>query len=442
MAQILQLNKEAEFRNFIGNMNLVQHKGRVTDVLGIIIESLGPNVPMGEYCVIRPGNGGEDIPCEVVGFRGEKTLLMPFGDMYGIAPGSEVLATGRPLSVMLSDHVVGRVLDGLGRPIDGKGPIPGAQPYSVYKEPPPALSRTRITKPLPLGIRAVDGLLTCGRGQRLGIFSGSGVGKSSTMGMIARYTKADVNVIALVGERGREVREFIERDLGEEGLSRSVVVVSTSDKSPLMRLKAPYTATTVAEYFRDKGMDAILMVDSITRFAFAQREIGLASGEPPTTRGYTPSLFVALPKLLERAGTSDKGSITGLYNVLVEADDMNEPVADHVRSILDGHIVLSRSMAHRNIYPPIDLLQSISRVMPDITSDEHYSQMRKFRELLSIYTQSEDLINIGAYVKGSNPKIDAAVAKIDRIMDYVRQGLFEKVDYENSLAGLKAIFED
>ena len=441
MQQTLKLNRANEFRNFIGNMNLVQHKGRVVDVLGIIIESLGPNVPLGEFCCIRP-NGSGEIPCEVVGFKGDRTLLMPFGDMHGIAPGSEVFASGSPLSVMISDSIVGRVLDGLGRPIDGKGPIPDAHPIAVHNQPPTPLSRTRINKPLPLGIRAIDGLLTCGRGQRLGIFSGSGVGKSSIMGMIARYTHADINIIALVGERGREVREFLERDLGDEGLTRSVVVVSTSDTSPLMRIKAPYTATAIAEYFRDKGMDVILMVDSITRFAFAQRELGLAAGEPPTTRGYTPSLFVALPKLLERAGTSSKGSITGLYNVLVEADDMNEPVADHVRSILDGHVVLSRSLAHRNVYPPIDLLQSISRVMPDITSEEHFNLMRRFRELLTTYTTAEDLINIGAYVKGSNPKIDTAISKIDRIIDYIKQGLYEKVEYEDSISALKAIFED
>ena len=429
-----------EFAGFIGNMSLVKQTGRVTDVVGILIESLGPNVPVGEFCTIHNGNGSR-IDAEVVGFKGEKTLLMPFEDMHGIAPGSQVAASGRPLSVMISDAIRGRVLDGLGRPLDGKGPVPGAMPFSVHAVPPAALSRKRITQPLPLGIRAVDGLLTCGRGQRLGIFSGSGVGKSSTMGMIARFTRADINVIALVGERGREVREFLERDLGEEGLSRSVVVVSTSDTSPLSRIKAPYTATTIAEFFRDKGMDVILMVDSITRFAFAQREMGLATGEPPTTRGYTPSLFVALPKLLERAGQSSRGSITGLYNVLVEADDMNEPVADHVRSILDGHVVLSRTMAHRNIYPPVDLLQSVSRVMPDITSEEHFNLMRRFREVMATYQEAEDLINIGAYVKGSNPRIDYAIVKVDRMLDYIRQGLFEKVEYEDSLSMLKAIFE-
>lgn len=440
MREPTKLSAVDEFTSFVGNMSLVRQKGRVTGVVGIIIESLGPNVPIGEFCEIRNGRGPA-IDAEVVGFKGEKTLLMPFGDMHGIAPGSEVVSSGSPLSVMVSDSIAGRVLDGLGRPIDGKGPILGGMPRAVHATPPRPLSRRRITKAMPLGIRAVDGLLTCGCGQRLGIFSGSGVGKSSTMGMIARFTKADMNVIALVGERGREVREFLERDLGEEGLARSVVVVSTSDTSPLSRIKAPYTATTIAEYFRDKGLDVVLMVDSITRFAFAQREMGLASGEPPTTRGYTPSLFVALPKLLERAGQSDRGSITGLYNVLVEADDMNEPVADHVRSILDGHVVLDRRLAHRNIYPPVDLLQSVSRVMPDITSEEHFNLMRRFREILATYQEAEDLINIGAYVKGSNPKIDYAISRIDRIFDYVRQGLYEKMDYDDSIAGLKAVFE-
>ena len=440
MLQQTDLSQVDEFKNFIGNMNLVRQRGRVTDVVGIIIESLGPNVPMGEFCTIVSDTGMK-IDTEVVGFKGDKTLLMPFGDMYGIAPGNQVLSSGRPLSVMISDGIIGRVVDGLGRPIDGKGPIPGGMPRAVYATPPQPLSRKRITEPLPLGIRAMDGLLTCGRGQRLGIFSGSGVGKSSTMGMIARFTRADVNVIALVGERGREVREFLERDLGEEGLSRSVVVVSTSDTSPLSRIKAPYVATTIAEHFRDQGKDVILMVDSITRFAFAQREMGLATGEPPTTRGYTPSLFVALPKLLERAGQSSRGSITGLYNVLVEADDMNEPVADHVRSILDGHVVLSRTLAHRNIYPPVDLLQSVSRVMPDITSEEHFNLMRRFREVLSVYIDAEDLINIGAYVKDSNPKIDYAISRIDRLYDYIKQGLFDQVDYEDAVSALKAIFE-
>jgi flagellum-specific ATP synthase len=429
-----------DFKKLIGNLNLVRQIGRVTDVIGVLIESLGPGAAMGEMCTIYPNGGKAPIPCEVVGFRGEKLLLMPFGEMHGISPGNEVHATGHPISVMISDSILGRVVDGLGNPIDGKGPIPGAMPFPIYASPPKPMTRKRITEPMPLGIRAVDGLLTVGKGQRVGVFSGSGVGKSSVMGMIARFTKADINVIGLIGERGREVREFVERDLGEEGLARSVVVVATSDQSPLQRQKGAYLATTIAEYFRDKGLHVVLMIDSITRFAFAQREIGLATGEPPTTRGYTPSLFTALPKLLERSGMAEKGSITGLYNVLVEADDMNEPVADTVRSILDGHIVLSRDIASRNIYPAVDVLQSISRVMPDVTSEQHLQLARRFVEVMSVYRDSEDLINIGAYVKDSNPKIDYAISRIDRMNGYIKQGLFEKVVYEDAQTSLKGLF--
>ena len=430
------------FEKVLDSLNLVRQTGRVTDVIGVVIESLGPNAAMGEYCMIYSSNGQPPIPCEVVGFRADKLLLMPFGEMHGISPGCEVHAMGGPLSVMISDDIQGRILDGLGNPIDGKGFIPGAKPYPVYAKPPHPLERDRITDPMPLGIRSVDGLLTVGKGQRMGIFSGSGVGKSSLMGMIARFTKADVNVIGLIGERGREVREFIERDLGEEGLSRSIVVVATSDQSPLVRQKGAYLATTIAEYFRDKGQDVVLMIDSITRFAFAQRDIGLAIGEPPTTRGYTPSLFSVLPKLLERSGMSSRGSITGLYNILVEADDMNEPVADTVRSILDGHVVLSRDLAARNVYPSVDLLQSISRVMPDVTSERHYQLSRRFREIMSIYRESEDLINIGAYVKESNPKIDYAISKIELMEAYIKQGLYEKANYKDSQLALKGLFED
>jgi len=438
----LSNDRVGNLETILDGLNLVRQIGRVTDVIGVVIESLGPSAAMGEYCIIYPGNGYKPMPAEVVGFRGEKLLLMPFGDMHGISPGCEVHATGSPLSVMISDNIVGRILDGLGNPIDGKGPIIGAKPFPVFAQPPKPLDRRRITDPMPLGIRSVDGLLTVGKGQRMGIFSGSGVGKSSLLGMIARFTKADLNVIGLIGERGREVREFLERDLGEEGLSRSVVVVATSDQSPLVRQKGAYLATTIAEYFRDKGKHVMLMIDSITRFAFAQRDIGLAIGEPPTTRGYTPSLFSVLPKLLERSGMSKKGSITGLYNILVEADDMNEPVADTVRSILDGHVVLSRDLASRNIYPSVDLIQSISRVMPDVTSDQHYQLSRKFREVLAIYREAEDLINIGAYVKESNPKIDYAISKIDQMENFIRQGLFEKIEYEDAQATLKGLFDD
>ncbi|MEW5945105.1 MAG: FliI/YscN family ATPase [bacterium] len=437
----LNLANPAEFRNFLGQLNLVTQTGRVADVIGVLIESEGPVASIGEYCEIHSRNGGETIPCEVVGFRGGRVLLMPFGEMIGICPGTEVRAFGRPISAMVSDGIVGRILDGLGNPIDGKGPVPDAVPVPVHTSPPKPLSRRRITQPLPLGIRSIDGLLTCGRGQRMGIFSGSGVGKSSVLGMIARFTRADVSVIGLIGERGREVREFLERDLGEEGLARSVVVVATSDQSALMRIKGAFTATAVAEYFRDRGKDVILMIDSITRFAFAQRELGLSRGEPPTTRGYTPSLFSVLPKLLERSGTSDKGSITGLYNVLVEADDMNEPVADAIRAILDGHVVLSRDLAQRGVYPSVDVLQSVSRVMIDVVSERHLQGARKLSETLAVYRDAEDLINIGAYVKGSNPAIDYAAGKIGGIYDFIRQGLFEKVDYEDTQAALTALFE-
>lgn len=435
-------NRVENFEKMLNGLNLVRQIGHVTDVIGVVIESMGPNASLGEYCTIYPGNGHDVIPCEVVGFRGEKLLLMPFKEMHGINPGCEVHASGRPLTVNISEQILGRVLDGFGNPIDGKGPIPNVRPFPIYAKPPKAMTRKRITEPMPLGVRAVDGLLTVGKGQRVGIFSGSGVGKSSMMGMIARFTKADMNVIGLIGERGREVREFIERDLGEEGLARSVVVVATSDESPLLRQKAAYLTTTIAEFFRDMSKDVILMIDSVTRFAFAQRDIGLATGEPPTTRGYTPSLFSVLPKLLERSGMGETGSITGIYNILVEADDMNEPVADTVRSILDGHIVLSRELGARNIYPSIDVLQSISRVMPDVVTEEHSQLARKFKEILAIYREAEDLINIGAYVKGSNRRIDYAISRIEYMDAYIKQGMFEKVNYKDARMTLKGLFND
>lgn len=439
MSVTKDLANPEDFRGFLGRMNLVRQTGRVAEVVGVIIESDGPVASIGEYCEVVSEDGAV-LPCEVVGFRGDRVLLMPFGEMHGICPGSEVRAFGRQLTVNVSEEIVGRIVDGLGNPIDGRGPIAGGVPVSVHADAPRPLKRRRITRHLPLGIRSVDALLTCGRGQRMGIFSGSGVGKSSMMGMIARFTKADVNVIGLIGERGREVRDFIERDLGEEGLSRSAVVVATSDQPSLVRIKGAFTATAIAEFFRDRGNDVILMIDSLTRFAYAQREMGLARGEPPTTRGYTPSLFGVLPKLLERSGTSDKGSITGLYNVLVEADDMNEPVADAVRAILDGHVVLSRDLASRNIYPPVDVLQSVSRVMIDVVEKEQLENARRLEETLAVYRDAEDLINIGAYVKDSNPKIDYAISKIDGINNFIKQGLFDKVEYEDSVQTLKALF--
>jgi flagellum-specific ATP synthase len=378
----------------------------------------------------------EPVLAEVVGFRDSKVLIMPLGEMMGIGAGSDVVALGTPLEIGVGDQLLGRVLDGLGHPIDGKGPILTERRLEVTAAPPPPLSRKRIVEPLALGVRAIDGPLTCGKGQRVGIFAGSGVGKSTVLGMIARNTAADVNVIALVGERGKEVLDFIERDLGEEGLRRSVVIVSTSDQPALVRIKAAFVAMTVAEYFRDQGLDVTFMMDSVTRFAMAQREVGLAIGEPTTTRGYTPSVFALLPKLLERAGTSDKGTITGLFTVLVDGDDLNEPVADAVRSCLDGHIVLSRQLAAANHYPAIDLLQSVSRVMPDVVSKEHYGAASALRDVLATYREAEDLVNIGAYVPGSNPRVDVALAKIDGARAFLKQGIHEAASFDDSVAAL------
>jgi flagellum-specific ATP synthase len=365
---------------------------------------------------------------------------MPLGATTGISPGAQVTAAGRPLMARVGPDVLGRVLGGLGEPIDGKGPLLGEQESPLDADPPDPVKRPRVTEILRVRIRAVDGLLTIGRGQRIGIFAGSGVGKSTLMGMIARNAEAEVNVIALVGERGREVRDFIEESLGEEGLKKSVVVVATSDQPPLIRLKAAFVATAIAEYFRNLGKMVILMMDSVTRFAMAQREIGLAAGEPPTTKGYTPSVFALLPRLMERSGTSEVGSITAFYTILVEGDDFNEPIADHSRSILDGHIILSRDLAARNHYPSIDIPHSVSRLMTNLVSDEQKAAAAKLREVLARYTEAEDLINIGAYVKGSNPKIDYALSKIDQVNDFLRQGTFEKVDFEETVNRLLSIF--
>ncbi len=414
--------------------DLVRQYGKVRQVIGVVIESLGPNMAVGETCSISYKRTAEPVLAEVVGFRDNKVLIMPLGELMGIGAGSDVVAHGAPLEIGVTDHLLGRVLGGLGRPIDGKGTIVAENRAVVTAAPPPPLSRRRVTEPLPLGIRAIDGMLTCGKGQRVGIFAGSGVGKSTILGMIARNTAADVNVIALVGERGKEVRDFIERDLGEEGLRRSVVVVSTSDQPALVRIKAAFVAMTIAEYFRDQGLDVMFMMDSVTRFAMAQREVGLAIGEPTTTRGYTPSVFALLPKLLERAGTSQRGTITGLFSVLVDGDDMNEPVADAVRSILDGHIVLSRQLASANHYPAIDVLQSISRVMPDVSDANQYSAASAIRDVLATYKDAEDLINIGAYVPGSNPRVDLALSKIEGVRHFLRQGIYETSSYEQTLA--------
>jgi flagellum-specific ATP synthase len=405
--------------------DLLRINGKVRQVIGTVIESNGPPMSIGETASIIYRRSADPVLAEAVGFRESKVLLMPLGELGGIAAGSEVVALGHPMQIGLTSALLGRVIDGVGRPIDGLGRIEEATPAEITGLPPDAMKRRRVTEPLGMGVRSIDGLLTCGKGQRIGIFSGSGVGKSTILGMIARNTTADVNVIALVGERGKEVRDFIERDLGPAGLKRSVVVVATSDQPALVRIKAAYVATRIAEFFRDAGLDVMLMMDSVTRFAVAQREVGLAIGEPTTTRGYTPSVFAALPKLLERAGTSETGTITALYSVLVEGDDMNEPVADAVRSILDGHIVLSRRLAAANQYPAVDVLASVSRVMPDVVSPAHFAAASKVRDLMATYREAEDLINIGAYVAGSNPRVDLAIARFEAIRAFLRQGIYE-----------------
>ena len=417
---------------------LYKKKGKVVNVVGLTIESAGPDARLGDICEIMPEGAQRPIMAEVVGFKDKKTLLMPYDSVDGIGLGSIVENTNYPLRVMVSDALLGMTLDGLGRPLDGST-IDGT-PYPVEAPPPAPMSRTIIDEVLPLGVKAVDGLITVGKGQRIGIFAGSGVGKSTLMGMFARNTKADINVIALIGERGREVREFIERDLGEEGMRRSVVVVSTSDRPALERNKAAKTATAIAEYFRDQGKDVLLMMDSLTRFSMAQREIGLASGEPPVSRGYPPSVYSEMPKLLERAGRAAIGSITGLYTVLVDGDDFNEPITDTARSILDGHIMLDRKLGHKNHYPAIDILQSISRCMSQIAQRDHKQAASKLKTVLATYNEAEDLINIGAYKSGSNPSIDYAISKINEVNAFLCQDVEEKFDFENSVNMLKGLF--
>ncbi|MFH0764841.1 MAG: flagellar protein export ATPase FliI [Calditrichota bacterium] len=404
------------------HLNTIRQRGRVDQVIGLVIESQGPPVSVGDRCAIASRRNG-DIVAEVVGFRGNRALLMPLGSMEGVAPGAAVTASDEPFTVGVGPGLLGRILDGLGQPLDSKGRLDYEVRHPLQQIPPHPLSRKPIREAISTGVRAIDGLLTCGKGQRFGVFAGSGVGKSILMGMIARHSSADVNVIALIGERGREVREFVERDLGVEGLKKSVVVAVTSDQPALVRIKGGFAATTIAEYFRDQGLDVMLMMDSVTRLAMAQREVGLAVGEPPTTRGYTPSLFAMLPRLLERAGTSAKGSITGLYTVLVEGDDMNEPVADAVRSILDGHIVLSRKLAARGHYPAIDTLASISRVMGDVIPLEHQIAASRLKQMLAVYAEAEDLVNIGAYEDGSNPEVDRALNAMADINYFLRQDL-------------------
>ncbi|RMF96453.1 MAG: flagellar protein export ATPase FliI [Candidatus Schekmanbacteria bacterium] len=426
----------------VNETNPLDLYGKVTKVVGLVIEGYAPNAIIGSSCLIYPDEGQSPIETEVVGFNEGKALLMALGDIRGIGPGSLIKVVKSKASINVGENFLGRIIDGYGNPIDNKGPLWGSKEYHIYADPLNPLEKNIISEKLDLGIRSINGLLTCGKGQRMGIFAGSGVGKSVLMGMIARNTKADVNVVALIGERGREVREFIERDLGKEGLRRSVVVAVTSDQSPLVRVRGAFIATTIAEYFRDLGLDVILMMDSVTRLAMAQREVGLAIGEPPTTKGYTPSVFAMLPKLLERAGLSNNsGSITGLYTVLVEGDDFNEPVSDAMRSILDGHLCLTRELAARNHYPAIDILLSVSRVMKDIVSDEHNEYAKKLIENLAVYKKAEDLINIGAYVKGSNPSIDKAIEMIDSINEYLKQGINERVSMEQSIAQLIQLFK-
>ncbi|VBB08097.1 atp synthase alpha and beta subunits signature [Lucifera butyrica] len=420
----------------IARVETINLTGKIAQIIGLIIESQGPSVSLGELCYICPRAKEQPIAAEVVGFRQGRVLLMPIGEIHGIGPGCDVVAARKPLKVGVGAHLLGRILDGLGNPIDEKGPLENFREYPIHSLPPPPLTRRRIQDKLSVGVKAIDGLLTLGRGQRIGIMAGSGVGKSTLLGMIARNTEADISVIALIGERGREVREFIEKDLGEEGLKRSVVIVATSDQPALCRIKGAMTATAIAEYFRDQGQDVVLMMDSVTRFAMAQREVGLTIGEPPATRGYTPSVFAALPKLLERSGTGEQGSITGIYTVLVDGDDMNEPIADAVRSILDGHIVLSRQLASQNHYPAIDVLASVSRVMLDIADKSHWQIAQKFRSLLAVYREAEDLLNIGAYVHGSNAAIDQAIKKIGLIKEFLQQDVYEAAAPEETLRRL------
>jgi len=418
----------------------IKHLGRVVKIVGLTIESLGPQVNVGEACLISSADKKKQVLAEVVGFKDNRILLMPLNDMEGIGPGSHVESIGHQLQVSVSERLLGRVLDGLGKPIDGLGPLYTNELYNIESEAPDPLTRSRITDILPLGVKTIDGLLTVGRGQRIGIFAGSGVGKSTLLGMIAKNTKADINVIALIGERGREVREFLERDLGE-GLSRSVIIVATSDKPAMVRQKAAKTATAIAEFFRDRGKNVLLMMDSLTRFSMAQREIGLAIGEPPVSRGYTPSVFAVMPKLLERAGNSDVGSITALYTVLVDGDDMNEPITDAARGILDGHIVLSRKLATKNHYPAIDILQSVSRVMSDVVTKSHKKQANYLMSLVATYRDAEDLINIGAYSKGSNESIDEAINKIKRINDFLTQEVDEVFTIDEVVEQLSGLYE-
>jgi len=427
------------YRRLLQHVDPVSCRGRVVQVVGLTVEAEGLTSRIGEICFIQPEKGQMPVSAEVIGFRNGRLLLMPLADLGGVRPGSEVVPRGRVFTVQVGRELLGRVVDGLGRPLDHKGPIDSMLRYPLVNSSPDVLSRSRIVEPLPTGVKAIDAFMTCGKGQRIGIFAGSGVGKSTLLGMIARSSKADVNVIALIGERGREVQDFIERDLGPDGLARSVVVVSTSDQPAMMRVKGAWVATVIAEYFRDQGLQVAMLMDSVTRFAMAQREIGLAAGEPPTVRGYTPSVFALLPRLMERTGTSERGAITAFYTVLVESDDLTEPITDTVRSILDGHIVLSRELVAANRFPAIDVLNSTSRLMPSVATVEHQRRAGLLREAMATYQEARDLINIGAYVRGSNPRIDAAIDAMPRVEAFLRQRPEEQWGFEDTMAAMEAI---
>ena len=426
------------YKNVIKKTNVLKVIGKVIQVVGLVVEAEVQGVSIGELCKITVTKETH-ILAEVVGFKEGRVLLMPLGSTAGIRPGGLIFATGRPISVKVGDALLGRVLNGLGEPMDRKGELDFDAIYGIDNDPPDPVMRPRISDVFATGVKAIDGVLTLGMGQRIGIFAGSGVGKSTLMGMLARNCSSDVNVISLIGERGREVKDFIEESLGEEGLKRSVVICATSDQPPVIRLKGALVGTAIAEYFRDQGKNVLFMMDSVTRFAMAQREIGLATGEPPTTKGYTPSVFAMLPRLMERAGTSDKGSITAIYTVLVEGGDMDEPIADAARGILDGHIALSRDLASKNHYPCIDVGHSVSRLFPVVSSDDHKKAAGRIREILARYTEAEDLINIGAYVKGSNPKIDDAISNIDAVNDFLKQGTHDTCQFDDNVKKLLSL---
>ena len=428
-------------RNALKDKEFFEYGGRVSQVYGLTVEAVGLGCKLGDICRIYTDGKDKFILSEVVGFKEKKVLLMPFGELSGVGPNSYVVSDNRSLSVPVGREFCGRVLDGLGNPMDGLGPVKADTTYPIMNNPPNPMERRRITEQLSLGVKAIDSLLTLGKGQRVGIFAGSGVGKSTLLGMIARNTSADINVIVLIGERGREVKDFLEKDLQEEGLRRSVLIVATSDQPALVRLKSAMVGTAMAEYFRDQGLNVMLMMDSLTRFVMAQREIGMAIGEPPVSRGFTPSVYAIMPRLLERAGMCSKGSITGLYTVLVEGDDMDEPIADTVRGILDGHIVLSRKMANSNHYPAIDVLQSVSRLMPDVMPQEFLPKVAYIRTVMSTYWDAQDLISIGAYKAGTNKKIDEAVDQIEYINALLKQQVGERFTFDDTMELVSQIYD-